>query len=252
MPKNAVPWRIAGRAAFLRNAAFTARRWRAPPGSARLRRMRRARPTSPLLALALLLPAVLPAQAKEARYRYDTVHSQILFSIDHDGYSRPFGRLRIAQGWLRFDPGDWSRSATELDIDLRSLDMGDAEWNAAVLKGAFLDAGRARYAHFASTSVERRDAQHGVLHGTLTLRGVTRPVDVDFRFNREGRTVYGLHDVAGFSATARLDRTAFGSTAYQGSVGRDVMVWLELEAIRDDRAPVPSATVPEPAHAAAQ
>ena len=190
--------------------------------------------TARLLACAALL-CPLAAGAAGHRYRYDTVHSQILFSVSHDGYSRPFGRLHIARGWLRFDPEDWSHAATALDIDLASLDMGDADWNAAVLKPAFLDADKARYAHFASTSVERKDDHHGVLHGNLTLRGLTRPVDIPFTFNREARTIFGLHTVAGFSATAMLDRTDFGMTANQGSIGQHVSVWLEIEAIREER-----------------
>ncbi|MGN2242066.1 YceI family protein [Frateuria sp. GZRR33] len=190
--------------------------------------------TARLLACAALL-CPLAAGAAGHRYRYDTVHSQILFSVSHDGYSRPFGRLHIARGWLRFDPDDWSHAATTLDIDLASLDMGDADWNAAVLKPAFLDADKARYAHFASTSVERRDDHHGVLHGNLTLRGLTRPVDIPFTFNRQARTIFGLHTVAGFSATAMLDRTDFGMTANQGSIGQHVSVWLEIEAIREER-----------------
>jgi len=192
--------------------------------------------TARLLACAALL-CPLAAGAAGHRYRYDTVHSQILFSISHNGYSRPFGRLHIARGWLRFDPKGWSDAATELDIDLASLDMGDADWNAALLEPSFLDAGKARYAHFASTSVERRDDQHGVLHGKLTFRGVTRPLDIPFTFNRQARTIFGMHTVAGFSATAMLDRTDFGMTANQGSIGQHVSVWLEIEAIREDRKP---------------
>ncbi|SFS07370.1 Polyisoprenoid-binding protein YceI [Dyella sp. OK004] len=193
--------------------------------------------TSHLIALALsALLACATAHAASSTYRYDTTHSQILFSIDHNGYSRPFGRLHIARGWLRFDPDDWSRSATELDIDLDSLDMGDKEWNAAVLKPSFLDSGKARYAHFVSTSVERKDDTHGVLHGQLSLRGITRPVELPFTVNRVAKTIYGLHTVAGFSATAMLDRTDFGITANPGAIGRSVMVWLELEAILDDTA----------------
>lgn len=190
--------------------------------------------TARLLACtALLCP--LAAGAAVHRYRYDTVHSQILFSVSHDGYSRPFGRLHIARGWLRFDPDDWSRAATELDIDLASVDMGDADWNAAVRKPAFLDADHARYAHFASNSVERKDDRHGVLRGKLTLRGVTRPLDIPFTFNRQARTIFGLHTIAGFSATAMLDRSDFGMTANQGSIGQHVSVWLEIEAIREER-----------------
>ena len=184
---------------------------------------------------AMLLP-LAAAHAAENTWRYDTVHSQIVFSISHNGYSRPFGRLHVARGWLRFDPDDWSTAATGLDIDMTSLDMGDADWNAAVCKPALLDCANQRYAHFVSTSVERTDDQHGVLHGQLTLRGVTRPLDLAFTFNRAAKTIYELHRVAGFSATASLDRNSFGVTANPNSIGAQVSVWLELEAISDERA----------------
>ena len=193
------------------------------------------------LARAIVLTLILAAfaasaYAAPATYRYDTTHSQILFSIDHNGYSRPFGRLHIAKGWLRFDPDDWSKSATELDIDLASLDLGDAEWNQAVLGRSYLDGAGARYAHFVSTAVERKDGNNGVLRGKLTLRGVTREVELPFTANRVGKTVYGLHTVAGFSARTTLDRTDFGITGNPNSIGRSVTVWLELEAILDDTA----------------
>ncbi|WP_267222383.1 YceI family protein [Dyella silvae] len=187
-----------------------------------------------LLALMAACWPLSAALAAPSTYRYDTTHSQIVFSIDHNGFSRPFGRLHIAKGWLRFDPDDWSQSATELDIDLASLDMGDAAWNEAVLKPAFLDVEKARYAHFVSTSVERKDDTHGVLHGNLMLRGVTKPVDLPFTFNRMGTTIYGLHTMAGFSATAMLQRDDFGMTSNANSIGHSVSVWLELEAVQDD------------------
>jgi polyisoprenoid-binding protein YceI len=181
--------------------------------------------------------ATAPALALAAAdsYRYDPVHSQIIFSIDHDGFSRPMGRLRIASGWLRFDPDNWTRSATELDIDLASVDMGDAAWNSAVCKSSLLDCKTYPTAHFTSTSVERKDDTHGVLHGVLSLHGTSRPMDIPFRVNRIGKTIYGLHTIAGFSATASLDRTAFGISGFPNAIGHDVAIWLELEGIRDSQ-----------------
>ncbi|MBU6246406.1 MAG: YceI family protein [Xanthomonadaceae bacterium] len=192
--------------------------------------------TVPTLFAGLALAFAAPARGAVESYRFDPVHSQVMFNITHDGYSRPWGRFHIARGWLRFDPEHWDRSSTELDIDLDSLDMGDADWNKAVLKPSLLDAAGHRYAHFASTSVEQTDATHGVIHGRLTLRGVTRAVDVPFQFNRLARTIFGLHTVAGFSATATLDRRDFGITAFKHSIGDQVLVRLEIEAIRDDGA----------------
>lgn len=183
------------------------------------------------------LLAPLAAHAAADSYRYDPVHSQVVFSIDHDGFSRPLGRLRIAQGSLRFDPDDWSQASTELDIDMSSLDLGDAAWNKAVCASSLLDCKAFPTAHFASTSVERKDATHGILHGTLTLHGVSQPIDIPFRVNRIGKTIYGLHTIAGFSATASLDRTAFGITAFPNAIGHDAAIWLELEGIRDSQTP---------------
>ncbi len=206
--------------------------------------MFRLRPTRWLWCLAATLLPLASAHAAADGWRYDTVHSQVVFSISHNGYSRPFGRLHIARGWLRFDPDDWSTAATELDIDLASLDMGDTDWNQAVCKPALLDCANHRYAHFRSTGVERKDEHHGVLHGELSLHGVTRPLELAFTFNRAARTLYESHEVAGFSATASLDRNDFGITANHNSIGANVSVWLELETIRDDHAVPPRKETP--------
>lgn len=206
--------------------------------------MLRSRSIHWLSCLAAILLPLASAHAAGSGWRYDTVHSQVVFSISHNGYSRPFGRLHIARGWLRFDPNDWRHAATELDIDLASVDMGDPDWNAAVCKPALLDCARQRYAHFASTSVERKDDHHGVLHGQLTLRGVTRPLDIPFTFNRAARTLFETREVAGFSATAMLERGDFGLTANPNSIGAQVSVWLELEALRDDHAVPPTREQP--------
>lgn len=192
------------------------------------------------LCCVLLAMLSLPvAHAANDSWRYDLVHSQVVFSISHNGYSRPFGRLHIARGWLRFDPQDWSTAATELEIDLASVDMGDAPWNRAVCAANLLDCERHRYAHFRSLSVERIDQRHGVLHGELTIRGVTHPLDLDFTFNRAARTIFESRKIAGFSATTTLDRNDFGITAHPGSIGAQVNVWLELETVNDRNAVPP-------------
>lgn len=169
-------------------------------------------------------------------YHIDPVHSSVVFNVEHNGFSRSFGRLRVSDGTVRFNPDDWSQSSVDATIDLTSIDMGDAEWNKVVAGPNLLDADRARTAHYVSTSVEKRNADDGVIHGTLTLRGVSRPLDVPFRVNRVGTTIYGLHTVAGFSANVLIDRTLFGMTSNKNSIGTGVNVWLEIEAIRGSTA----------------
>ncbi|HVX05898.1 MAG TPA: YceI family protein [Rhodanobacteraceae bacterium] len=184
-------------------------------------------------ALALVARA---AAAHPLDYRIDTVHSQVLFSADHDGYSKPVGRLAIARGWLRFDPDDWGASKVVADIDLASADLGDKGWNAAVAGHNFLDAAKFPAAHFESVAVRKTGERTGTLDGRLTLHGVTLPVKVDFTVNRVGTTLFGFETIAGFSGRAKLDRAQYGMTAFPKAIGTEVTIRLEIEAKLDRRA----------------
>lgn len=187
-----------------------------------------------LFALVLLVATATGARAAPHLYRFDRVHTQILFSVGHDGFSNALGMLHVAAGWLRFDPDDWSASSCALDIDLESADMGDAAWSRTVRGSGLLDAENHRYAHFASTAVKKTGKDEGVMDGRLTLRGITRTVRIAFRLNRNAPTIFALgKTVAGFTGSVQLERADFGITRNPGSIGHTVTVRLEIEAQRD-------------------
>lgn len=194
------------------------------------------RPHAALLMCLALLALAARAHAAGATYRFDPVHSQITFFVDHDGYSDVSGRLHIARGWFRFDPGDWSTARVVADIDLDGVDMGDKSWNRVVAGSDFLDAKAHPWARFVSGEVERTGADTGMLFGQLSLRGHTIGIAFPFRFNRRAFTIYGLHTVAGFTGLATLDRKDFGMDAYPRAVGVKVKVLLEIEGIEDSGA----------------
>lgn len=206
--------------------------------------------TASLAWLLLLVAGV--AIAHPLDYRIDTVHSQVLFSADHDGYSNPVGRLAIARGWLRFDPDDWSASKVVADIDVASADLGDKGWDAAVTGRNFLDAAQFPLAHFTSDRATKTGANTGVIEGTLTLRGVALPVQVEFTVNRVGATLFGFETIAGFSGHATLDRTKFGMTAFPKAIGTQVALRLEIEAKLDRKAQYDYQQAVERARAATQ
>ncbi len=205
--------------------------------------------------LAFAAAALLPAAclARTLSYRIDPVHTQVLFSIDHDGYSFPVGRMKVKAGWLQFDERDWSNAKAVVDVDTASVDLGDKEWDDAVTDKRFLDAKEFPLAHFESSSVEKTDAQHGTLHGAVTLRGITHELSIPFTLNRVGATMFaGLQTIAGFSAETVLDRTQFGMTAFPKAVGTQVKLRLEVEAILDQDAQKHYEAQEDSAHAAAQ
>ena len=173
------------------------------------------------------------ARAAPETYRFDPVHTQVWFSADHQRFSHPQGRLRVKDGWFAFDAKDWSDARVDVEIDMTSADMGDPKWSEMVRGGQFLDASRYPVARFASTSVEKKDATHGVIHGNLTFHGATKPIDVDFTLNRVGNDPYAFKRKAGFSARAVLHRSEFGIKRYADVVGEDIELRFEIEGIRD-------------------
>ncbi|HEY6942948.1 YceI family protein [Dokdonella sp.] len=185
---------------------------------------------------ALALAVAMPAAAAPVTYRFDLVHTQVGFAVDHQRFSRPQGRLRVKDGWFRFDPKDWSSAHVDVVVDLASLDLGDAKWNATATSGQLLDVARWPTARYVSRRVEQTDARHGVIHGDLSFHGETRALDLAFTLNRVGNDPYAFKQKAGFSATATLPRFDFGVTRYKDVIGAEVELRIEVEGLRDDDA----------------
>ena len=75
-----------------------------------------------------------------------------------------------------------------------------------------------------------------MIHGDLTLHGVTKPVDVEFTLNRVGNNPYRFKQKAGFSATATIKRADFGITRYADVIGENIALRFEIEGLRDGAA----------------
>lgn len=197
------------------------------------------RSTRPAVVLALALALAAPAQAEV--YRLDPVHTRVAFVVDHAGLSRAIGTFAGVQGRLDFDPAHWDAAKVELTVPLATLDLGSDDWREAILDGTFLDAGDHPLAHFVSTAVEPTATDHARVTGTLTLRGVARPVVLDVQLNAVKRHPITRRRSAGFSATATLSRREFGMNEWANVVGDAVELRIEAEAILDPRAAAPAA-----------
>lgn len=178
----------------------------------------------------------LDARAAPETYRFDPVHTQIWFSASHEGLSHPQGRLRVKDGWFQFDPDDIAKASVYIEIDLASVDMGDQKWSDTIRSSQFFDTGRFPTARYTSKGVTPKDKTSGTIHGDLILHGVTKPIDVDFKFNRAGNDPYTFKRKAGFSASAKLNRNDFDMKRFQDVVGQDVELTFVVEGIRDDGA----------------
>jgi polyisoprenoid-binding protein YceI len=185
------------------------------------------------LFLPLLLLATTPALAEPDAWRIDPVHTQVLFSIDHQGFNQSLGLFKASAGSLTFDPDDWSAARLDIRVDAASVLLGDAEWEDTVRSWRFLDTKRWPQARYRSRSVEKLGADHGIVRGDLELHGQSRPLDIAFRLNKLASDPYTFKRTAGFSATATLKRSDYGMDKVLSAVGDEVQLRLEAAFVRD-------------------
>jgi polyisoprenoid-binding protein YceI len=187
---------------------------------------------------AVVLPVWLWAATASAgeteRYRLDPVHTRVMFAIDHAGFSKAIGTVSGSTGTLEFDPEDWRSARLQASVPMTRIDLGDAAWNRATLAGNLLDAEDHPTATFVSTRVEPLAPDRATVHGTLTLRGVSREVALEVKLNALKRhPLPPFRRTVGFSATGMLSRKDFGIDAWPSMIGDSVELRIEAEAVRD-------------------
>lgn len=179
-------------------------------------------------------PAVAPA-ADTATYRIDVGHSELTFRIRHM-MSRVNGTFREWSGEITADPADWSTGSVSVTIQSATIDTRHERRDQDLRSDNFFDATNHPTITFRSTKVEVQGNQI-VVTGDLTMRGITRPLVLTGEFlGRQGAGT--ARERIGFSASGKLDRTAYGivwNRAVEGGgvlLGDDVEVNIAVEAVR--------------------
>lgn len=182
-----------------------------------------------LFLAASVLGLAAPSPAAE-RWAFDKAHTQVLFTVDHLGFTELTGQFRVVEGELLLDREDLTRSSVRATIRADSVDMNDDRLNAHLRNADFFDVENHPALEFVSTAVERVGEDALKLHGELTMLGRALPVVLDVKINQIGSHPFRGTPYAGFTATGRLDRTAWGMGYLAGRIGTDIGIRINLEA----------------------
>ena len=176
-------------------------------------------------------------------YNIDPAHSIIGFSIRHLEIAWVEGRFKDFKGTIRYDEQDVSKSSVEFSARVASIDTGVEPRDQHLRTADFFDVEKHPEMTFKSTRVERK-GKGWVLHGDLTLHGVTKPVALPFQLTGAIKDPRG-NARFGVQAQTKIDRRDFGITwgkALEGGgydLGHEVTIDLHLEAVK--AAPKPAA-----------
>lgn len=188
------------------------------------------KPLRPTLA-ALLLAATAGATAAPLTYTIDPTHTDVLVSWDYLGFARPTARLE-ATGTVVYDPASPATSRVDVVLPLASFDGHVERLNQRVQREDYFDSGRFPEARFTSRSV-RVDGERLQVAGDLTLRGVTRPVELEAVVTRAAQHPAKDAPALGVSASTRIRRSEFGLVQQLPHIGDELEIRIQLLALAD-------------------
>jgi polyisoprenoid-binding protein YceI len=168
-------------------------------------------------------------------WQLDPVHTHIGFSVKHMMVATVRGQFRSYRGNLRLDPTDFTRSSVDGEIDVASIDTGNVDRDNHLRTGDFFDVANHPTIQFRSVGIQAKDAGDYIVHGDLTIRGVTKRIALDVEYLGTSKNPYGK-TVAGFSVRGTINRNDFGvsfNAALETGgviVGDKVKLELDVEA----------------------
>ncbi|OWY62936.1 polyisoprenoid-binding protein, partial [cyanobacterium TDX16] len=170
-------------------------------------------------------------------YTIDASHTLAGFVVKHLMISKVRGSFSDVSGTIVIAE-DPVQSSVEVDIDVASVHTRDEGRDGHLRSPDFFDAEQFPKITFRSTSVAHVDGDRWTVVGDLTIKDVTQSVTLDTTFegaSPKPEALGGGYSI-GFSASAKVNREAFGLTwnaPLEGGgvlVGKDVTLEIETEA----------------------
>ena len=173
----------------------------------------------------------LPLQAADYKLDISGAHASINFKIPHLGYSMLVGRFDKFDGKFSYDAAKPNNTKVEVTVDTTSISSNHAQRDKHLRSDDFLYVEKYPTATFVSNKFESSDGKTGVLSGQLTLRGVTKDIDIKVAKVGEGKDPWGGYR-AGFSGSTSLVLKDFGIPMNLGPASTAVELDLHIEGIR--------------------
>ncbi len=180
--------------------------------------------------------ATTTAPLATGTWNIDASHSTVGFVVRHMGFSKARGGFNSFEGSIVV-ADDLASSTADVTIDASSFDSRDEGRDAHVKSGDFLDVDNHPNLTFRATDVRHVEGNEYVVTGDLTIRGVTRSVDLATEYLGTDTDPFG-NVKAGFEATTEINREDFGLTwnaALESGgvlVGKKVQIVAEVQAVK--------------------
>jgi polyisoprenoid-binding protein YceI len=144
-------------------------------------------------------------------YTIDPSHTRIGFSARHAMVTKVRGSFNEFSGTAKVDGDNPANSSVEVKIATASIDTRNEQRDGHLRTNDFLDIEKYPEITFVSTAVEQVSDDVFRVAGDLTVKGVTKPVSIDFEFHGAAKDPFGNERI-GFEGSTTINRSDFGVT----------------------------------------
>ena len=155
----------------------------------------------PFLITGLLINLSLTAQNT---WVFDQAHTSVGFSIEHLVISETTGQFSTFEGTVQTSGDDFSGAEVNFTVDVSSIDTGNERRDGHLKSDDFFSAEAYPKMTFTSTSFEKVEGNSYKLIGDLTIRDVTKPIELEVEY--KGTVKMGDTQKAGFKLKGSLNR----------------------------------------------
>ena len=182
---------------------------------------------------AALLPWLSIGRASAAEQLHiGAARGSIDFAIGDSKIFRTTGSFKDWQGVVLVDDTDVARSTVQVNVATGSIQMMDTQQSEMLKDADFFDVAKFPRMTYVSHQVTRTSDSTLKVEGTITLRGITRPMELEVSVTDRKPDAAAGARYARFRAEGTLKRSEFGMVKYIDVVGDTVDFSIRTDAWR--------------------
>lgn len=164
----------------------------------------------------------------------DAAHTSVAFTVRHAGISKARGQFPDTEGTLTVGEGG-KDLAFSVSLKTASINTSNEDRDNHLRSADFFDVENFPEITFVSTKVEG-----DTLVGDLTIRDVTKPVELEFSYEGAATDPFGIYR-AGFTGETTISRKEFGLTWNAALEAGGVLVSDEVKILIEAEFTAPAA-----------
>ncbi|CAN5436297.1 YceI family protein [soil metagenome] len=171
------------------------------------------------------------------KWTLDPMHSEIGFKIKHlmiTNVSGSFGKFEVT---AETNGDDFSSGKISFSAEISSINTGSDQRDGHLKSADFFDMEKFPEIKFIAQGMESIGSDEYKLNGDLTIRDVTRPIQLQVEMGGIVKDPYG-NTKAGFTLTGKINRKEFGLTWNAATetggvlVSEDVKIQSEIQLVK--------------------